>query len=86
MGVISLVILIGIFLIIIGALFLLAGQIGVIILLFRLNEVEGDTLYWWAAIFAIIALVLPFIATISWILLYIALGHSIERLSAKLTE
>lgn len=70
---------------IIGIILGLIGYIGVIVLVFKLHGKEGETLYLVAGILMILFFV-PYIGgilqIIAWILFYIALGHSIEKLSA----
>jgi vacuolar-type H+-ATPase subunit I/STV1 len=65
-------------------LFLL-GSIGLIILSFNLNEVYKNILYLVAGILFIIGIFIPILNAISFILLYIALGDTIEKLSTTPT-
>ena len=78
-GVLTAPILIGFPILIIGAVLVLIGYIGLIILGFKLHDYEGDGLYLAAAITFIIGIVLPVLQIIGLIFLYVALGHSIKR-------
>jgi hypothetical protein len=81
-GAITLIIPIGLFrlfIIIIAAILLLIGYIGLIILGFKLNELEKNTLYLVAAILFIIGIFIGIASFVGWILLYVALGDSIRR-------
>ncbi len=78
-GVLTAPILIGLPILIIGAILVLIGYIGLIILGFKLHDYEGDGLYLAAAITFIIGIVLPVLQLIGLILLYVALGRSIKR-------
>jgi len=81
-GVLTAPILIGIPILIIGAILVLIGYIGLIILGFKLHNYEGDGLYLAAAITFIIGIVISVLQIIGFILLYVALGHSIKRREA----
>jgi uncharacterized membrane protein len=78
-GAATLIVLIGVFIIIIAAILLLVGYIGLIILGFKLNELEKNTLYLVAAILFIIGIFIGIASFVGWILLYVALGDSIRR-------
>jgi uncharacterized membrane protein len=78
-GAATLIVLIGVFLIIIAAILLLIGYIGLVILGFKLNELEKNTLYLVAAILFIIGIFIGIASFVGWILLYVALGDSIRR-------
>jgi hypothetical protein len=81
-GAITLIIPIGLFrlfIIIIAGILLLIGYIGLIILGFKLNELEKNTLYLVAAILFIIGIFIGIASFVGWILLYVALGDSIRR-------
>ncbi|ADM27964.1 protein of unknown function (DUF996) [Ignisphaera aggregans DSM 17230] len=78
-GIPLLLIVIGVVLLIIGAILLLIGKIGVIILAFNLHDAEKNTLYLVAGILFIIGIFVELLTPIAWILMYIALGGSIER-------
>lgn len=67
---------------IVGAILVLIGYIGVIVLAFKFNETENDSLYLVAGILFIIGLLIPLITFIAWILMYIALGRSIDKRKA----
>jgi len=72
----------GVFVILIGAVFILIGFIGVIILCFKLNDVYSNTLYLVAGILFIIGLFIPILAVIAWILLYAGLGSTVRKLQS----
>jgi len=78
-GAITLIILVGFFIIIIAAILLLIGYIGLIILGFKLNELEKNSLYLVAAILFIIGIFIGIASFVGWILLYVALGDSIRK-------
>jgi uncharacterized membrane protein len=78
-GAATLIVLIGVFIIIIAAILLLIGYIGLVILGFKLNELEKNTLYLVAAILFIIGIFIGIASFVGWILLYVALGDSIRR-------
>jgi uncharacterized membrane protein len=78
-GALTLIILVGLFIIIIAAILLLIGYIGLIILGFKLNELEKNTLYLVAAILFIIGIFIGIASFVGWILLYVALGDSIRK-------
>jgi len=78
-GAATLIVLIGVIIIIIAAILLLIGYIGLIILGFKLNELEKNTLYLVAAILFIIGIFIGIASFVGWILLYVALGDSIRR-------
>ena len=78
-GALTAPILIGFPILIIGAVLVLIGYIGLIILGFKLHDYEEDRLYLATAITFIIGIVLPVLQIIGLILLYVALGHSIKR-------
>lgn len=79
LGALTLIILIGVLLIIVAAIFMFIGTIGLIILCFNLNNLEKNTLYLAAAILFIIGIFVSVASFVGWILLYIALGHSISK-------
>jgi len=78
-GSLTLIILVGLFIIIVAAILLLIGYIGLIILGFKLNELEKNTLYLVAAILFIIGIFIGIASFVGWILLYVALGDSIRK-------
>jgi uncharacterized membrane protein len=78
-GAATLIVLIGVFIIIIAAILLLIGYIGLVILGFKLNELEKNTLYLVAAILFIIGIFIGIASFVGWILLYVALGDSIRK-------
>jgi uncharacterized membrane protein len=80
-GAVTMIVIIGIFIIIVAAILLLIGYIGLIILGFKLNELEKNTLYLVAAILFIIGIFIGIASFVGWILLYVALGDSIRKAS-----
>jgi len=78
-GAVTMIVIIGIFIIIVAAILLLIGHIGLIILGFKLNELEKNTLYLVAAILFIIGIFIGIASFVGWILLYVALGDSIRK-------
>jgi len=78
-GAVLLIVLIGAFIMIIAAILLLLGYVGLIILGFKLHDVEKNTLYLVSAILFIISIFIPLAGFVAWILLYIALGDSIRK-------
>ncbi|MCX8185045.1 MAG: DUF973 family protein [Sulfolobales archaeon] len=81
-GIPLLLVIIGILVLVVGYILLLLGYIGVIILSFKLNDVYPNALYLAAAILFIISMIVPVVGVVSWILLYVALGDTINKLRA----
>lgn len=79
-----LVFFIGLPIIIVGCILLLLGYIGVMIVCFKLNETEQNTLYLVAGILFIVAIFVSIVGFVAWILLYVALDDSIKRRSIRL--
>lgn len=75
------VFLIGVLIIIVALVLILIGDIGLIILSFKLNDFEKNTLYLVAGILFIIGIFIPIASIVGWILMYIALGDSIRKRS-----
>jgi len=73
-GFATLFILIGIALIVVGGILQLIGDIGVIILLFKLRDAFNSTLFLVAAILAILGIFIPLLDFIAWILVFIESG------------
>ena len=80
-----LLVLVGLLVLAIGFVLLLLGYIGIIILSFKLNEAYPNTLYVVAAVLFIVSIVFPLAGVVSWILLYVALGDTINKLRAQAT-
>ena len=78
-GVLLLVVIVGFFIIIVAIILLILGYVGVIILGFKLHDLEKNTLYLVATILFIIGIFVPILSFIAWIILYIALGESIRK-------
>lgn len=78
-GALLLIVIVGFFIIIVAAILLILGYVGIIILGFKLHDMEKNTLYLVAAILFIIGIFVPILSFVAWILLYIALGDSIRK-------
>ncbi|MGC9181684.1 DUF973 family protein [Thermogladius sp.] len=78
-GALLIVFIIGIPIVFIGVILIIIGYIGLIILSFKLNDVEKNALYLAAGILFIIAIFVSLAAFVAWILLYVALGDSIKK-------
>ena len=64
---------------ILATILLFIGYIGLIVLSFKLEKVEGESLYMVAGILFIVGIFVDILALVGWILLYIALGSSIRK-------
>lgn len=73
------IILVGLILILIGGILVFIGYIGLIILAFKLNSVEGVSLFMIAGILFIIGIFLPILGIVAWIIMYIGLGEAIYK-------
>ncbi len=80
-GVISIPILIGIFLLVPGIILLFLGGIGLIILMFSLNDEFKEQLFLIAGILFILGFFIPLLDFIGWILVYVGANNVIRRLS-----
>lgn len=69
----------------IGTILFIIGFIGLIMLTFKLHSLEQNALYLVAGILFIIGIFISITVFISWILMYIALGQSIERYRSRPT-
>ena len=78
-GALLIVFIVGIPIVFIGVILIIIGYIGLIILSFKLNDVEKNALYLAAGILFIIAIFVSLAAFVAWILLYVALGDSIKK-------
>ncbi|WP_434731157.1 DUF973 family protein [Thermogladius sp. KZ2Tp1] len=78
-GALLVVFIVGIPIMFIGVILIIIGYIGLIILSFKLNDVEKNALYLAAGILFIIAIFASIAGFVAWILLYIALGDSIKK-------
>ena len=67
---------------VVSLILMFLGYIGIMILVFGLNDVEHNSLYLVAGILFIIGIFISFARAVAWILMYIALGKSIERYKA----
>ncbi|MEM1641977.1 MAG: hypothetical protein QXI85_04215 [Desulfurococcaceae archaeon] len=74
-----LIILIGFITLVISGILILLGHIGLIVLAFKLKDLEGETLYLVIGILAILGIFFSILIAVALILLYIALGSSIAK-------
>ena len=81
-GIITLVVIVGIFFVIIGFILLFIGKIGLIILMFKLNDEFRDSKFLIAGILFILGIFVSLLDLIGWILVYIGAGEAIKRLEA----
>lgn len=81
-GIITLAVVIGAFFIIIGYILLFIGKIGLIILVFKLNDEFSDSKFLIAGILFILGIFVSLLDLIGWILVYIGAGEAIKRLEA----
>lgn len=81
-GAVLLVVLVGVFVMVVAAILTIIGYIGLIMLGFRLNDLEKNSLYLAAGILFVIGIFVPIVGFIAWILLYVALGESIKKAEA----
>jgi len=81
-GALLLLVLVGVFILIAAAILMIIGYVGLIILMFKLHDVEKNTLYLVAGILFIIGIFIPIVDFIAWILLYVALSESIRKAEA----
>ncbi|MEM0326714.1 MAG: hypothetical protein QW733_06770 [Desulfurococcaceae archaeon] len=72
-------VLVGIVTLFISAILIFLGHIGLIILAFKLMDLEGETLYLVIGILAILGIIFPILTAVALILLYVALGSSIAK-------
>lgn len=74
---------VGAILAIVGLILVFIGYVGIIVLAFKLRDVENNNLYLVAGLLFIVGIVIPGIGTLlwllAWILMYVALGDSIRR-------
>ncbi|MEM2004988.1 MAG: DUF973 family protein [Zestosphaera sp.] len=85
-GVVLTIILVGVLLILAGVVLMVLGYVGVIIMCFKLNDAYSNTLYIVAGILFIIAIFMPVLGAISWILLYAAMGDTINKVRTSLPQ
>ena len=79
-GIITLIAIIGASFIITGFILLFIGKIGLIILMFKLNDEFDDSKFLIAGILFILGIFVSLLDLIGWILVYIGAGEVIERL------
>ena len=65
----------------IGAILMFIGMIGIIIGMFRLKDVTGEGLFTAAGVLFIIAIFVSILALVAWILVYVAAGKALSRVS-----
>lgn len=71
--------IIGILTFVISLILMFLGNIGLIILSFKLRDIEKDDLYLVSGVLFIIGLIFRLMDLFAWIILYISLGKSIEK-------
>ncbi|MEM1596617.1 MAG: DUF973 family protein [Desulfurococcaceae archaeon] len=71
--------IIGILTFVISLILIFLGNIGLIILSFKLRDIEKDDLYLVSGVLFIIGLIFRLMNLFAWIILYISLGKSIEK-------
>jgi len=67
----------------IAMLFILVGQIGLAVGMFRLRDRLGEALFLAAGILFIIGIVISVLNFVAWILVYVATGSVLRRMTAK---
>ncbi|MEM4558049.1 MAG: hypothetical protein QW251_04565 [Desulfurococcaceae archaeon] len=72
-------VLVGIVTLVISGILILLGHIGLVVLAFKLKDLEGETLYLVIGILAILGIFFSILIAVALILLYIALGSSIAK-------
>ncbi|NAY89418.1 MAG: DUF973 family protein [Desulfurococcales archaeon] len=85
-GALTVMIVVGAFIMIIGFILFILGYIGMLLLCFKLNDLEKNSLYLAAGILFIIGIILPILDFVAWILLYVALGDSLRKASSQATQ
>ena len=83
-GALLLPVSVGVFIMIVAAILMIVGYVGLIMLMFKLHDVEKSGLYLAAGILFIISIFVSIASFIAWILLYVALGESIRKAEAML--
>ena len=78
-GAALLLVVVGIFIVIVAAILMILGYVGLIVLGFKLHDLERSGLYLAAGILFIIGIFVSIASFIAWILLYVALGESITK-------
>jgi uncharacterized membrane protein len=81
-GALLLLVLIGAFIMIAATILMILGYVGLIVLMFKLYDVEKSGLYLAAGVLFIIGIFISIASFIAWILLYVALGESIRKAEA----
>lgn len=85
-GALTLIIIIGIFLMIIAYILLFVGNIGLIILMFRLNDDFNESMFMIAGIMFIIAIFVSLADFIGWILVYAGSQSAIEKVNERIKQ
>jgi MFS family permease len=85
-GIVTILILIGIVIMIIGLIFLLVGQIGISIMMFKLNSSIKETMFLVAGILFIAGLFFPLATFVGWILVYVGANSVLIRQSTYYLE
>ncbi len=85
-GVLTLVIIIGIFFILLGMIFLLIGKIGMALIMFKLNEDYDESMMLIAGILFIIGIFIGFAEFIAWILVYLGIDSVIQKAETRVQQ
>jgi hypothetical protein len=64
---------------ILATILLFIGYIGLIVLSFKLEKVEGESLYMVAGVLFIMGIFVDILALLGWMILYVAVGSSIRK-------
>lgn len=64
---------------ILATILLFIGYIGLIVLSFKLEKVEGESLYMVAGVLFIVGIFVDILALLGWMILYVAVGSSIRK-------
>jgi uncharacterized membrane protein len=85
-GALTVMIVVGVFIMMISFILIILGYIGILLLCFKLNDFEKNSLYLAAGILFLIGIIFPILDFVAWILLYIALGESLRKANSQATQ
>ncbi|MCD6196324.1 MAG: DUF973 family protein [Staphylothermus sp.] len=85
-GVLTLMIIIGVFFIVLALILLLIGKIGMALITFKLNEDYGESIMLIAGILFIIGIFIGFAEFIAWILVYLGIGSVIKIVETRVQQ
>lgn len=86
LSLILLIIIIGLTFLLIAAILIIVGEIGLIILMFRLADRFDEELFSDAGILFILLFFISFLNTIAWVLVYRASSRAISNLTASISQ